>query len=213
MIDLLFFSKDYCHFCLNNLADNFICEDCKERLVYVNGKKELCNGICYYPLFYNNYIKEIIKRFKYKSDTYLIKPLAGILYKFINDKNIEFDYISYIPMYHKDEFERGYNQSKILAEILSDLTGKKLIKIIEKIRSTKHQNKLTKLERLNNLETVFEAIKLEELRNKKLLIIDDLVTTGSTFNTVSNEIKKLNDIEFIFLAITSSKLEEEDIYD
>lgn len=211
MIDFLFFSNNYCHLCLEKKATELICEDCKERLNYVNGKKELSNGICHYPLFYNNYIKGIIKRFKYKSDTYLIKPLSKILYDFIIEKEIEFDYITYIPMYYKDEFDRGYNQSKLLAERLSLLTGKEIVELVKKTKSTKHQNKLTKYERLKNLENGFEVLECDYIEHSKLLIIDDLVTTGSTFNTVSNEIKKYYNLEYVFLAVTSSKLDEEDI--
>lgn len=210
MIDFVFYSKDYCHMCLQNKTENYICNDCIERLEFIDGIRELDDGVCIYPLFYNNFLKSLIKRFKYEDCTYLLKPFTKIIEKFLSSKKLNFDYISYIPMYFKDEYERGYNQSKILCEYYSKITNIKAIKIVEKVKSTRHQNKLDRKKRLNNLKDSFEIIKNLDLDGKKILIIDDIVTTGSTFNAISKEIKNSYKCEIIFLAIASSKFDETD---
>lgn len=213
MINYIFHSKEYCHFCLEEKTENYICDNCFNRLEFINGTKELDNGKCYYPLFYNNFIKEIIKKFKYSKDSYLVKALAQILYKHIKDKNLEFDYITYIPMYPADEFDRGYNQSELLAIYLAKFTKNSIIKLSKKIKSTKHQNKLDKKFRMLNLDGAFRVSKKFQIDGKKVLIVDDLVTTGTTFNKLSEEIKKVYNVDLVFLAITSGRYDEGEMDD
>lgn len=208
MIDYIFYSKDYCHICLQNKTENYICKDCIERLEFIDGIRELDEGICIYPLFYNNFLKSLIKKFKYEDCTYLVKPFAEIIYNFLNSKQLNFDYISYIPMYFKDEYERGYNQSEILCQYYSKMTDIEVIKILDKIKPTNHQNKLDRKNRLKNLKDSFEIIENLDLNGKKVIFIDDVVTTGSTFNAISKEINNKYKCEITFLAMASSKIDE-----
>ncbi len=207
MINYLFYSEDYCKFCLEEKSNSYICDNCIERLEFIDGSKILENGNCYYPLFYNNYIKNIIKKYKYEDSTYLVKPLAEILYKFYLSKGLDYEYISFVPMINKDEFVRGYNQSYLLAKELSEYLDIELIDLVEKIRVTKDQNKIDRFERKKNLENSFRVYKNLDIDNKKILIIDDLVTTGATFDTIAKEIKSVYDVEISLLAISSSKID------
>ncbi|WP_103981345.1 ComF family protein [Helcococcus massiliensis] len=210
MLKYLFYSKDYCHMCLENKTDTFICNDCKERLKFVSASRDLKEGLCLYPLFYNNFIKDKIKKFKYESSTYLAKTFVEILYEFILAEDIDFDYISYISMYKKDEYDRGYNQSKLLADLLALKFDKKLVNLADKIKSTKHQNKLDKEERKTNLQGAYRVRLGLDLENKTILIVDDLVTTGSTFSSIGKLVKEEYNCDLIFLALASSRLGEED---
>ena len=210
MLKYLFYSKDYCHMCLENKTDTFICNDCKERLKFVSASRDLEEGPCLYPLFYNNFIKDKIKKFKYESSTYLAKTFVEVLYEFILAEDIDFDYISYISMYKKDEYDRGYNQSKLLADLLALKFDKKLVNLADKIKSTKHQNKLDKEERKTNLQGAYRVRPGLDIENKTILIVDDLVTTGSTFSSIGKLVKKEYNCDLIFLALASSRLGEED---
>lgn len=207
MINYLFYSNDYCHLCLENKTDTYICEECKNKIEYIDGEREIEGGICMYPIFYSNFIKDAIKKFKYEKNTFLVKPFAEMLYNYYCEKKLEVDYVSYIPMYSKDEYNRGYNQSKLLAEYFCKLTGLELVELLIKNKSTKHQNKLTKKDRMRNLENSFECIISNNINGKNILFIDDIVTTGSTFNAISNEIKKHYDANIMFLALASSKID------
>ncbi|MFM1525621.1 MULTISPECIES: ComF family protein [Helcococcus] len=210
MFDFLFFSKEYCYLCKQNKTDSYICDECTEKLEFIEGKRNIEYSECLYPLFYNNYIKSIIKNFKYSSDTYLVKPLCEILYKFYKKEKLEFDYVSYVPMYSIDEFDRGYNQSKLLAEEFSKVANIKFIDVLEKQHTTKHQNKLDRKDRFTNLLNSFKIKDGLDLVNKKLLIIDDVVTTGSTFSAITKEILNNYDVNLTFMAIASSKIENEE---
>lgn len=213
LTDYLFYSNEYCKFCLDEKSNSNICKTCIERLEFIKSKRELKYGICYYPLFYNNYIRYLIKKFKYEKCTYLAKPFAEIIYKFYLSIDEDFDYISYVPMYPKDEFDRGYNQAELLAREFSKLSGIDLIEIAKKNKKTKHQNKIDRNERYQNLMSSIEIIRDLEIENKKILIIDDLVTTGSTLNILAKEIVESYNVKLGFMAIASSKIDSEEIDD
>lgn len=205
MIDYIFYNKAYCNLCLENKTSEKICSDCMERLEFVEGIKELDYGPCIYPLFYNNFVKEAIKRFKYNKCSYLAKVFSEIMEDTLKSMDIYYDYISYIPMFSEDEYDRGYNQSKLLGMQLAKKNGIICLDLVKKTRSTKHQNKLKRLNRLDNLHDAFEIIDQEEIMGKTILLVDDLVTTGSTFNTMSKIIKDKYDVNIICIAIASSE--------
>lgn len=207
MFDFLFLSNKYCSLCENKVADNHICKECMDRFHFIDGRRELDFGVCIYPLFYNNYVKELIKRFKYQNETHLVKAFTEILTEFIIKNEIAFDYISFVPMYYDDEFERGYNQSYLLAKEIGKKLDKKVVELSKKIKKTRHQNKLNPLERNKNLSECFGfSGKIKEY--SRVLIVDDLVTTGSTFNNLSKVILENIQVELIFACIASSKIDD-----
>lgn len=208
MIDYLFYSNEYCKFCLENKTSTNICKICYERLEFIDGIKHTSLGNAYYPLFYNNFIKDIIKRFKYSSKTHLVKPLAEVLYNFYLSKNFNYDYISFVPMTTKDEFERGYNQSYLLAKELSKLLNVGIVDLAEKVKITKHQNKLDIVSRKINLKNSFKVYNKLEIDNKFILVIDDLVTTGETFTTLAKEVSKTYNVKIDLLVICSSHIDQ-----
>lgn len=207
VIDYFFYSEEYCHLCLQEKTNGKICNTCKSRIEHLEGKRILKYGDCYYPVFYNNFIKRKIKQFKYEDASYLVHPFVEILYDYIKRIELNFDYISSVPMYKKDEYQRGYNQADLLAKELATLTGKKYVDIAIKSKSTKHQNKLKKKDRIHNLDLAFESRKDLDLENKRVLIIDDLVTTGSTLNNLSEAIHKEMQVDLVYLCLASSKID------
>lgn len=207
--DFIFYGKGYCNICLEEKTEDIICKNCKDTLDYVGERTKLKYGECFYPYFYNNYMKSIIRRFKFEKSTYLSIPLAKLLIDEIEKKNLKyFDYITYIPMYYKDEFKRGYNQSKLLAKEISKHFGIPLISSVKKIKRSKEQNKLNKNDRKNNLKNCFKLIDGVDISGH-LLIVDDLVTTGSTFNEFSKVIKENFDVSINYLVVASSHIGED----
>lgn len=208
--DYIFYRQDSCHICKNNITKNYICQDCLDKLEFLDGNFKISKGIVYYPLFYNNVVKSIIKRFKFERQTYLAKPLALIMYEYIKTKPhlMEVDFLTYVDMDPKSLFERGYNQADLLCKELSQYLGKEVISIAKKKKKTKEQNKSNLLERKNNLSSSYKAEKRLDLQGKKILLIDDLVTTGSTLEAVSKAILEENDLEIKFLTLSSSRIDE-----
>lgn len=128
--------------------------------------------------------------------------------KTIYEKDIskDIDLIMYIPSHRRKEAKRGYNQSELLATFIA----KKLdIEVshnnLSKIKHTKDQNKLNRVERQENLLGSFKLKNREEIKDKRILLIDDIITTGSTMKECSRVLINNEAREVIGLALTSSK--------
>lgn len=103
-----------------------------------------------------------------------------------------------VPLSSKRKRLRGYNQSQLIAEIISNILQIKIQnKILFKTKNILPQSTLNKEQRKNNIKGAFKAKNIEKIKNKKILLIDDIYTTGSTLNEcsrtlVKNGIKKEN---------------------
>lgn len=86
-----------------------------------------------------------------------------------------------VPLHPAKERMRGYNQSRVFGEGLSEsMTSTALCDAIERVRKTDTQTKKSRFERWNNVETVFEVKLPDLIRGKRVLLIDDVITTGAT---------------------------------
>lgn len=192
-----------CIFCGDVMFENpeNTCESCKENLPYVEGnicfncgreKKECtCNSsVKYYdkviaPFYYEKDVRRCIHSIKFKYHDEYIKPLSEHMYKTFLQRyaDEEFDFITYVPLYKKDLKSRSFNQSEILAKCLSEKTGIPVRKdLIKKIYPTKKQSKSDMIERYGNVLGVFDIDRDEDLTGMRVLLVDDIETTGATLS-------------------------------
>ena len=142
---------------------------------------------------YRKEMKKILLNFKYYHRKVLVEILWYMLYEiyllyFHNVDDISF---TYVPMYWiRKFFVKWYNQSELLATYLAKKTKKPLVKICKKIRNTKIQAWLKRQERLLNLKWSFEMVSKIKIKTKNVLIIDDVITTWTTLNSIAKCIKK-----------------------
>lgn len=209
IINYIFPEKDICYFCRleKTSKGEYLCKDCISKFKILNKEFIIENDYIdkiYYVTLYNRFIKEIIKDFKFNEKSYLYKPISQMLYNLLVELDLkEVDYITYVPSSLKKECIRGYNQSKLMAYRLSYLTNIPVKEIIVKIKNTKEQNKLSKDKRETNLKDAFKLVSKCDLKNKNILIVDDLVTTGQTIIECSKEIKKSGCSKIIGIAFAS----------
>ena len=112
-----------------------------------------------------------------------------------NKKTLEFiksyDIIIPVPIHKKRKKERGYNQSELIVQELSRRIGIKYYKnILVKTKNNKPQSTLSKEMRKENTENVYKLAEKEKINNKKVLLFDDIYTTGATANSCIQELKK-----------------------
>lgn len=93
------------------------------------------------------------------------------------------DFIVPVPMSVRSRRRRGYNQSELIAEVVSVETGIPVKCVVRKIRETREQKKLGRIGRRLNLRDAFEVTG--DISGKKILLIDDICTTGSTFSEIA----------------------------
>lgn len=210
--NLLFPTENLCYFCKDRsgIPVDYTCNECRERLDIVHRKIEIDSlyiNTAYYSLIYNKYMREMIKGFKFHGRSYLYKPFSEIMVDTIERSNINnIDLIIYVPSYRRKEAIRGYNQSQLLAKYISgrinvDLSINNLIKT----KATKDQSSLSRSERMNNLKDSISLRNSSEIKDKKILLVDDIITTGTTMIQCAEVLMKNEAKEVIGLALTSSK--------
>lgn len=195
---LQFIKKPMCNICGDafqfSIDDKAICAKCLSTKPYYD--KALC---CF---IYNKTISRAILEFKFYHKTFLSKFFAKFLIVTIKEIINDVDYIIPIPMSLQRLRWRGFNQSLLLVKQIAKLTNKQIIAdLIIKIKHTEAQSKLNHKERKQNLNSAFKTNKkyLEVIKNKNILIIDDVITTGTTVNNCSKVLKKAH-VNKVFVA-------------
>ena len=129
-------------------------------------------------LVYEGTAIKLIHKFK-NGDAYLKDYFADLIVAKLYDA-MQFDYIAFVPMTKKAERKRGYNQSKLLAESISERIKVPVCDVVEKVKTTTEQKSLSGKDRAKNLEGSFKPKSKNALLNKSILLIDDILTTGAT---------------------------------
>jgi len=147
----------------------------------------------YYFFKYKNLIRKLILDMKFNKKPYIYKIFEIFLEK--NQKQLEnlkkYDIIIVIPLNFRRKLTRGYNQSKLIAHIISNILQIKIqSKILYKIKNVAPQSTLNKVQRENNLKGVYKVKNVQKIQNKKILLIDDIYTTGSTLNECAKTLIK-----------------------
>ncbi|QQB73816.1 ComF family protein [Fusobacterium canifelinum] len=174
-----------CHKKLNR--EGYICSKCLEKLkkeTYLKNKDNF-----YYIFIYEEEIRQIISDYKLRNRKDLVRDIAFLIKKPIFQliEREKIDIIIPVPISEEREIERGFNQIEYLLEYLN-IKYKK----IDRIKNTKHMYVLKdNKKREKNVEKAFKnSLNLE---NKNVLIVDDIVTSGATINSISKELKKDNE--------------------
>ena len=140
--------------------------------------------------WYKDEVRAAVHRFKFNKKPGYARPFAREIYKQYILNRCSYDFLTYVPSNASTVFKRGYNQAKLLAEELGKLTNKEVIKTVKKIRRTKPMFDLKPEERRANVLAAYEVCcNIETIKNKKILIVDDIFTTGSTVSEIAKTLK------------------------
>ncbi len=149
---------------------------------------------------YTNLSKKIIFGLKYNNKTYLSKYIAIIMKEKLELENIKFDYILFVPLHKKRLRQRGFNQAEKIAIDLSKIMDIPVVDNIHRQNNTRRLYKLDKEDRVKELKNAFIINNnIIDLKNKNILLVDDIFTTGSTVNEIS-KILKINGANKIFIS-------------
>lgn len=180
-----FFYPERCPFC-NDLidAEDIACDKCLKHLV--ENRRPIVRGAggfrCISSFAYEGSVRRMLIRIKFRDRVQHIRQVAVFLSEDIRRCYdwIVFDLITAVPMHPKDQHERGFNQCVLLAQELSKLLDIPYQPTLEKIKRTRKQHHLKFVERRKNLAGAFRIIDKDSVRGKRILIVDDIVTTGNT---------------------------------
>lgn len=148
-----------------------------------------------YIFRYEGQIRKLIIDYKFNDKAYLYKMFVNFLLKnkkiFENIKN--YDTIIPVPISKKRKNERGYNQSLLISRNIAEKTNLELMNnCLIKTKNIIEQSKLNKEDRFQNIQGVYDLKNKKLLENRKILLIDDIYTTGSTANECSKTLRAAN---------------------
>lgn len=203
IINVLFPSK--CIFCgtlLGISKELDICETCFKKLPFFDADAVETGGILHINgwidgaicLFeYTGIVRESIARYKYRNKPGYYRTFAKMLshkvQKVTNYCN--FDIIISVPLHKNRERTRGYNQSYLISRFLSkELKIPEKSRLLVRTRDTGSQSLLGRQQRHANIKDAFAVYKPGKVKGKKILIVDDILTTGNTLNECSRVLKE-----------------------
>jgi ComF family protein len=151
-------------------------EDIRSLMIYQKGNK----------------VKDVLQQLKYQNKTKLAQHLGKLLGEQLSTEQI-YQAIIPIPLHPKKLKLRGFNQSKVIADGIKEVLDVPIQNNwIRRIHHNPSQTKVSKYERWNNVRSIFEVPKPEKFKNKHVLVIDDVLTTGATLEAC---VALLNKIE------------------
>ncbi len=193
-----------CSSCWEKLEKNLppYCACCGRHLDAKAIEKNICShclGEKFYfdrafsPCEYKGNIKKLIHEFKYTQKDYLGKTLGSLMNAFIKDYSLPIEYLDFIipvPLHRSRLREREFNQAAILShEIGKEFHKPILTNVLIRNKATKRQADLIFLQRRKNVENSFSVVKPDLIKDKNLLLIDDVLTTAATSNQAAKSLK------------------------
>ena len=204
-INLLY--PSICYACGNHLyeGEEHICIDCRMTLPYTFDEKEKYNQT--YKVFKGRIrLHSASSLFYFKKKSKVQHLLHYLKYSGIEDLGIELgkihgdmiaeselfsdiNLIIPVPLHPSKEKKRGYNQANLLASGYAEAMGIELNNLaLVRISDTSTQTKKSRYQRYENMTGVFACVDFEAVKNKNILLIDDVITTGSTLEACAQEL-------------------------
>lgn len=188
ILDAIFPQK--CGIC-EKIGEGYICNNCLTEIEkYILGK-ESKKGI-FHLLKYDGIIREKMISYKFNDKSYLHSMFCEI---FVKNKNAceflkNYDIIIPVPIHKKRMKQRGYNQSELIAKkIAKELDILIYTDVLKKKINTIPQSSLGKQDREKNVQNVYKVENTQKIVNNKVVILDDIYTTGATVNECKNALQ------------------------
>lgn len=183
-----------CPFCGRKTGEAGACLECKAKPLGVSKARS--------AFTHEGDAVRLVLSFK-RGKRYLYAALGELLLPVLLAEFAESKLLVGVPMTKKALKKRGYNQSYLLAEELARLSGKEYKEVAEKRRETEAQKTLGRAEREENLKGCFRIVDRRAVAGKSVLIVDDIMTTGSTASELAAVLKRAGATEVMLLTATS----------
>jgi competence protein ComFC len=184
----LYIRSPYCSICgdpVEGRVDGaFVCYACSESTPFFDQARSAVR--------YRGVMRNILQEFKYREGLWIRPDLARILEACVatHYKVGEIDAVTFVPLYPARRRQRGYNQAEVLAGLLAKSIRKPLLKYcLTRSKPTQSQTHLTARERATNVKDAFKIRWQSRLKGRRILLVDDVMTTGATANECARVLK------------------------
>lgn len=209
-----------CAACDSNLTtgETFLCTNCRHDLSFFEnnnfknnhlqkvflGKVPFTYAGAFFMFQKHGKVKKLIHKLKYKGQQEIGTHIGKWWGNQLKETQIfnGIDYIIPVPLHKKKQRKRGYNQLTTFGKAVGNELRVPLVEdILIRKSATKTQTYKNRFERFLNTSTIFELTNLDVFKNKHVLLIDDVITTGATIESCSKELLKTDHIKISILAI------------
>jgi ComF family protein len=138
-------------------------------------------------------VLDVIHRYKYRAQLWFEPFLAGLLRQAASAwlREESWDMVIPVPLHPAKRRERGFNQAERLAAFFGDFSGVEMnTTALLRVKSTQTQTRLTQAERTANVRKAFHCAPDTKLNGKKIILIDDVMTTGATTNAAARALRR-----------------------
>ncbi len=191
-------------------VEDYVCEECITKLKHADTKPnnrfeqrlQERNGVytafAGYHYYKRSPIARIVHNFKYNDLPKLAVYMGRELGVMAEKRNFgkDYDYLVPVPLHPKKKRERGYNQSERICAGISEIIGLEVREdILKRINNTSSQTEKSARERWEEIQGDYHLnVNPETLRGKRIILVDDIYTTGSTIELCCNELKKIPEV-------------------
>ncbi len=183
---LKLFFPPKCMFCRKIMKEGFICSECRGNLPYCVKKRrspEFCCGSVS-ALRYTGIVRRAVLSMKFFGKSSYALGFAELLAETVQREIPgKYDVVTWVPVSEKRLRKRGYDQAELLAVRTAELLGMPSLPLLKKVRHTPAQSGFHGLARRRaNISGAYEAVSPETIKGQRILLIDDVLTTGATLS-------------------------------
>ena len=187
--------KKKCYFCGSSKESSRMCSKCYDGLTYapICVNRTILNSKIYACGYYQSNMQKLIRGLKYHNQRELAYFQAKFMWEYFqkitDDRNFT---VVPVPLSKERQKQRHYNHMELVALEFCKLSGMDYnFNLIKRVKDTKPQYRLKRYERIENLKNAF-SVDRNEIPKSPILLIDDICTTGSTFESIILELNKID---------------------
>jgi competence protein ComFC len=196
-LDKISLIRDQCPVCSGFLFEGH-CRICSERTFYPSSNISIAE--------YRGVMKKLLHRLKFNDDRRLHIPAGLLALKEISRRKVRADIITCVPMNARKKWKRGFNQSALIAKLIAKETDTPFRPLLKEKRKTVTQRELGLRQRFINVINRYQVRKRADLKDKSVMIIDDVFTTGATVNECARVLRAAGAKDVFSVTIARSSM-------
>ena len=204
ILDLIY--KKKCYFCGKSKFSLKMCPNCYDLLQYNDFRpNRIIDGVDVYSCgIYEKNLQKLIRGLKYHKQKELAYYLAKFMYEYFEKLNLDKEFqVVAVPLHKNRMKKRKYNHMELVSEEFAKMLGvSSNFELIKRVKDTKPQYKLSKIQRKENLADAFK-VDISKNLHKSVLILDDICSSGSTFEEMIRTLKNAGITDIVCLSASN----------
>lgn len=206
LLEVIYPRNYKCIVCKNEIEEDVLCKKClgeNRNIIYTYDILDLEE--VYSCKYYSQAMRKLVIEYKEKRNFEVGEYFVKLLVEKIKSEKIKFDVVTFVPSNKNTVRRRNFDHGVYLAKGVAKEFDKEVLTFLYKREDLLEQKKLTASSRRENLKNAFDILEMN-LKNKTVLLVDDVLTTGNTLSACTEIIKKYNKVDIIYLTVIKSSI-------